>query len=116
MKESLVKTFLRNIFGILPVKRNALRHRQNSLPMTKNQFLESLRISALCRSHQRAVGVFVYTGRTRRFHECDPPPPLRHKEKKLTSARATVHIERTGICSTAGEPPACLTTPDSIHL
>src|SRR5258707_15593967 len=100
MKESLVKTFLRHIFGILPVKCNGLRHRQNSLPVTKNQFLESLRISALCGSHQRAAGEFVYTGRTRRFHECDPPPPLRNKVNTLTIAGATAHIERTGIWST----------------
>src|SRR6267143_1525147 len=110
MKESLVKTFLCHIFGILPVMRNALRHGQNSLPVTKNQFLESLRISALCGSHQCAVGVFVYTGRTRRFHESDPPPPLRHKVKKLTSALATAHIERTGIWSTAGGRAECDTS------
>jgi hypothetical protein len=77
MNEGFVKTLLRHIFGILPVIRNALRHGENSVPVTKNQFLESLGISALCGSHQRIVGVFVYTGCPRRFHESDPPPPLK---------------------------------------
>src|SRR6266849_931928 len=99
MKEGLVKTLLRRIFGILPVIRNALRHGENSLLVAKNQFLESLRISALCGSHQRAVRVFVYTGSTGRFH--DPTlPPLRTHSKKPTSAPAKAHIERTGISST----------------
>ncbi len=78
MKEGLVKTLLRRIFGILPVIRYPLRHGENSLLVTKNQFLKSLRVSALCGSHQRAVRVFVYTGSARRFHESDPPPTLRH--------------------------------------
>src|SRR5438309_8582903 len=69
MKEGLVKTLLRHILSIFPVIRNALRHGEHSLPVTKNQFLESLRISALCGSHQRAVRVLIYTGSTRRFHE-----------------------------------------------
>jgi hypothetical protein len=73
MKEGLVKTLLCYIFGIFPVIRYPLRHGENPLPVTKNQFLESLRISALCGSHQRAVRVFVYTDSTRRFHESDPP-------------------------------------------
>src|SRR3989442_11218484 len=81
MKENLVKTFLRHIFGILPVIRYPSRHGENSLLVTKNQFLESLRISALCGSHQGAVRVFVYTGSARRFHESDPPPPLRHSKR-----------------------------------
>jgi hypothetical protein len=46
-----VKTLLRHIFGILPVIRYALRHSDNFLPMTKNQFFESQRISALRCSH-----------------------------------------------------------------
>jgi hypothetical protein len=82
MKEGLVKAFLRHIFGILPAIRYPLRHGQNSLLVTKNQLLESLRISALCGSHQRAVGVFVYIRCTRRFHWSDPPPPLRHKVRE----------------------------------
>src|SRR5467141_3212309 len=110
MKENLVKTLLRHIFRILPVIRYPLRHGENSLLVTKNQFLESLRISALRGSHQRGIGVFVYTGCTRRFHESDPPPPLRHKVKKLTSAPATAHIERTGIWSTAGGRAECDTS------
>jgi hypothetical protein len=59
MKESLVKTLLRYIFGILAIFRNALRHGENSVPMAKNQFFESLRISPPCGRHQRVVGVFV---------------------------------------------------------
>jgi hypothetical protein len=78
MKEGLVKTLLRHIFGILPVIRYPLRHGENSLLVTKNQFLESLPISALCGSHQRTIGISVYTGCTRHFHESDPPLPLRH--------------------------------------
>src|ERR1700687_1789808 len=88
MKEGLVKTLLRHIFGILPVIRYPLRHGENSLLVTKNQFLESLCISALCGSHQRSVGVFVYTGCTRRFHEFYPPPPLGHKVRE-TNWRAS---------------------------
>jgi hypothetical protein len=49
--------------------------------VTKNQFLESLRISALYGSHERAVRVFVHTGCTRPFHEPDPPP-VRHKVRE----------------------------------
>jgi hypothetical protein len=82
MKEGLVKTLLRHIFGILPVIRYPSRHGENSLFVTKNQCLESLRISALCGSHQRTVGVFVYTGCKRHFHKSDPPPPLRHKVRE----------------------------------
>jgi hypothetical protein len=54
MKESLVKTLLRHIFGILPVIRYPLRHGEDFLLVTKNYFLESLSISALSR-RQRAV-------------------------------------------------------------
>src|SRR6266446_4563929 len=92
MKEGFVKTLLHDIFGILPVIRYPLRHGQNSLLVTKNQFLESLRISALCGSDQRAVRVFVYTGSTRRFHESDPPPLLRHEVKRNELARQPKRI------------------------
>jgi hypothetical protein len=88
MKEGFVKTLLRHIFGILPVIGYPLRHGENSLLMTKNQFLESLCISAPCGSHQRAVGVSVYTGSARRFHESKPPPPLRQTVKE-TNYRAS---------------------------
>jgi hypothetical protein len=46
MKEGFVKTLLRHIFG-LSVIRYALRHGNNFLAMTKNQFPERLRISVL---------------------------------------------------------------------
>jgi len=82
MKEGFVKALLCHIFGILAVIGYPLRHSENSLPVTKNQFLESLRISALCSGHQRAVGVFAYIGCTRSFHEIDPLPPLRHKVRE----------------------------------
>src|SRR5437879_7818742 len=92
MNEGFVKTLLRHIFGILPVIRYPLRHGENSLLMAKNQFLESLRISALCGSHQRAVRVFVYTHSTRRFHEADPPPLLRHEVKRNQLVRQPKRI------------------------
>jgi hypothetical protein len=46
-----VKALLRHIFGILPAVRYALRHRDNFLSVTKNQFLERLRISTLRGGH-----------------------------------------------------------------
>ena len=116
MKEGLVKTLLRHIFGILPVIGYPLRHGENSLFVTKDQFPESLRISALCGVNQRTVGVLVYTRSTRRFHESDPPPPPRHKVKKVTSAPATAHIERTGISSTDGERAECDTNREWIGV
>jgi len=61
MKEGLVKTLLRHVFGIFPVVRNALRHGDNLLPVTKNQFLESAGIAALCGGHQNLIGTFVRT-------------------------------------------------------
>src|SRR5258708_26273241 len=57
VKEGFVETFLRHIFRILPVIGYPLLHGENSLLVTKNQFFESLSVSALCGSHQRAVGV-----------------------------------------------------------
>jgi hypothetical protein len=50
MKEALVKTLLRHIFGILVI-RYPLGHGGNSLLVTKNQFIESPRIAALCGNH-----------------------------------------------------------------
>jgi len=111
-----MKALLRHVLGILPVIGYPLRHGENFLPVTKKQFLESLRLSALCGSDQRGVRVFVYTGCTRRFHESDPPPPLRHKVKKLTSTPATAHIERTGIWSTDGGRAECDTSREWIGV
>jgi hypothetical protein len=71
MKESFVKSLLRNVFGILSVIRYSLCHGENSLLVTKNQFLESLRFSALCGSNHSAVGVFAYTDFAKRFHNPD---------------------------------------------
>src|SRR6266849_2785073 len=107
MKEGFVKTLLHDIFGILPVIRYPLRHGQNSLLVTKNQFLESLRISALCGSDQRAVRVFVYTSSTRRFHESDPPPAISTQNKRNQLARQPKRISngleyRPLICALAG--------------
>jgi hypothetical protein len=51
VEESLVKTVLDNIFGILAVIRYPLRQGKNSPFVTKNQLLEGMRISALCGSH-----------------------------------------------------------------
>jgi len=48
-----------------------LCHSENSLLVTKNQFLESLRFSALCGSNHSAVGVFAYTDFAKRFHNPD---------------------------------------------
>src|SRR5580658_5831634 len=75
MKEGLVKALLRHIFGILPVIGYPLRHGENSLLVTENPFPESLSISVLCGSHQRAVGVFAYSGSIRRFHYSSPSHP-----------------------------------------
>jgi len=88
VKESFVKTVLGHIFGILSVIRYPLRYGKNSLLVTKNQFLESARISALCGSDQRTVRVSVYTRSTRRFHESEPPPPLRQTVRE-TNYRAS---------------------------
>jgi hypothetical protein len=82
MNEGLVKALQRHIFGILAVIGYPLRHGKNSPVVTKNQSLESLRISALCGSYQRLIGVVFYTRCAKRIHESDPPPPLRHKSKR----------------------------------
>src|SRR5713101_4013205 len=88
VKEGLLKTLLGHIFGILPVIRYPLRHGKNSLLVTKNQFLKSLCISALCGSDQRGVRVSVYTDSTSSFHESEPPPPLRQTIRE-TNYRAS---------------------------
>jgi len=49
-----------------------LGHGENFLLVTKNQFLEGLRISALGRRHQHFVGFFAYIGCPGRFHGLDP--------------------------------------------
>jgi hypothetical protein len=59
MKESLVKALLHHIFGILPVVGYPLRHRKSSPFVTKNQFLEGVRLPTLCCSHQFGAGVLV---------------------------------------------------------
>jgi hypothetical protein len=82
MKEGFVKALLRHIFGILAIIGYPLRHGKNSPVVTKNQSLESLCISALCGSYQRLVGVVVYARCAKHIHEPDPPPPLRHKNKR----------------------------------
>jgi hypothetical protein len=82
VKEGLLQTLLRHIFGILAVIRYPLRHGEHGLLVTQNQSLERLRISALCGSYQRLVGAFVYPRCAERFHESDPPPPLRHKVRE----------------------------------
>jgi len=92
MKEGLVEALLYYIFGIFPVIRYPSRHGENSLLVTKNQSLESLLISALCGSDQRAVGVFVYATSTRRFHKANPPPLLRHEVKRNELARQPQRI------------------------
>jgi len=74
MKKCFVKAFLRHVFSIFPVIRNALRDGENFLAVTKNQFLESLRISTLCGGHQRFVGMFVRSCCAKRFHESNPSP------------------------------------------
>jgi len=51
MKEGFVKALLRHIFCVLPVIRYVLCHVDNFLSVTKNQFLERLRISTLRGSH-----------------------------------------------------------------
>jgi hypothetical protein len=86
MKEGLVKTLLRHIFGILPVIRYPLRHGENSLFVTKNQFLESVRISALCGCHQRAVGFSVNITCTNGFHNSVPPRQLLEPQTALNKA------------------------------
>src|SRR5260221_2745856 len=77
MKESLVKALLHHIFGILPVVGYPLRHGKNSPFVTKNQFLEGVRLSTLCCGHQFGVGVLVYANCPKRSHESVPPWPKR---------------------------------------
>jgi hypothetical protein len=51
VKESFVKTLLGDIFGVLLVIHDPLCNGKNSLPVTKNQFLEGLTFAALCGNH-----------------------------------------------------------------
>ena len=60
MEENLVKRFLHNIFGILAIIHDSLRHGKNSAFVTNNQLFERPRIATLCGSHQHAVGVFIH--------------------------------------------------------
>jgi len=69
MSEGLVKALLDNIFGILPVPCYPLCHGECSTFVAGNQLLESLHISALCGSHQRAVRFLVCARCTRRCHD-----------------------------------------------
>src|SRR6266446_6850909 len=92
MKEGLVKTLLRHIFGILSVIRYPLRASKSSLLVRKNQFLESLSISAIYGSDQRAVRVFICACSTRRFHESDPPPAISTQSKRNQLARQPKRI------------------------
>jgi hypothetical protein len=59
--------------GVLSVIRYALRDGKNFRLVTQYQFLESLRISALCRGYQRALAFFGYIGCPYCFHDLDPP-------------------------------------------
>jgi hypothetical protein len=74
MEEDFVKTVLHNIFGILSVIRYPQRCGKNSGFVTKHQFLESLRISDLCGSYERALGISVYADCTTRFHDSNLQP------------------------------------------
>src|SRR5260370_2796913 len=87
MQEGLVKGLLRRMLRIFPIIRYPLRQGENSLLVTKNHLVKGLRISALCGSHKRAVGVFVYADSKRRSHESEPPPLFRHKGKRNELAR-----------------------------
>src|SRR5258708_20269062 len=107
MQEGLVKALLRHIFRIFPIIRYPLRHGENSLLVTKNQLVKGLRISALCGSHKRAVGVFVYADSKRRSHESEPPPLFRHKGKKNELVR---HPNRI---SNELQYPPLLTSPQN---
>jgi hypothetical protein len=71
--EGLVEGFLCHILGILAVIGYPLGDGKNFLLVTKNQFLEGLRISALCCGHQHFVGFFGYIRCPNRFHGLDPP-------------------------------------------
>src|ERR1700681_3828843 len=86
MKESLVKTLLHHIFGILAIVRYPLRHGKHSPFVTKNQFLEGERLPTLCSGHQRSVGVFGHTTRTKGFHS--PVPPRHLLEQRTTRKEA----------------------------
>jgi hypothetical protein len=86
MKESLVKTLLHHIFGILAIVRYPLRHGQHSPLVTKNQFLEGERLCTLGSGHQRSVGVLGHSTRTNGFHSSVPPRHLFRKRPTLNEA------------------------------
>jgi hypothetical protein len=77
MKEGFVKALLRHIFGVLRVFGYPLRYGENPLPVTENQFLERLHITALYGGNQHAVGVILDIDCASHFHEFDPPLPCR---------------------------------------
>jgi len=79
MTEGLVKTLLHNIFGILTVPCDLLCHGKRSLLVAHNQALESPRITALRGCDQRTVGIIARICIAKRFHDFDPPPPMRRK-------------------------------------
>src|SRR5260370_30756537 len=89
VEESLVKTVLDNIFGILAVIRYALRQGKNSPFVTKNQFLEGECLSTLCGGHQRGVGVFADISCTKGFHNSVPPGHLLKRQTTLNRAIGT---------------------------
>jgi hypothetical protein len=86
VEENLVKTVLHNIFCVLAVIRYPQRHGKNSPFVTKNQFLEGMRIPALCGSHKRAVGVLAYITSTKDLHNSLPPRPLLKRRTTLNKA------------------------------
>jgi hypothetical protein len=86
VKEDLVKRFLHNIFGILPIIRYSLRNGEDSPFVTKNQLVESLCISTLCGSHQHAVGVFIHITRPKLLHTSIPPRDLSKRQSTLNKA------------------------------
>src|SRR5258706_4284961 len=76
MQESLVKTLLHDVFGILAIICYPLRHGKSAPLVTRTECLESVRISTPCGRYQRGIGVFacVDTACINDFH--GPVAPL----------------------------------------